>query len=197
MTLPETPQTTKSSTRVTRQFAKATINVIHEESQYFEESLDSPKFNPIMITSITKWKDLTKPFTQSHTTVPSLALEDRELAFNNFNSNNVNEWNIDGKTEYNIMHMLQHMTMIFTTYQTAYEGSEEAIANVMVSGFSGQLKGWWDTYLIEDQKSSTLSAVKTNDDDEPILNDDRKTIPDVFNTLIFTIVNHFIGDPSL
>ncbi|XLV02595.1 hypothetical protein S245_016932, partial [Arachis hypogaea] len=38
--------------------------------------------------------------------------------------------NIDGKTEYNIMSMLQPMTMVGTAYQAAHETFEEAIANV-------------------------------------------------------------------
>ncbi|XP_029152802.1 uncharacterized protein [Arachis hypogaea] len=67
----------------------------------------------------------------------------------------------------------------------------KAIANVIVSGFSGQLKGWWDNYLSDNQKYSIFSAIKVNDQepDEPI--------PDAVNTLIFTIASHFIGDPSL
>ncbi|QHN97577.1 uncharacterized protein DS421_18g628530 [Arachis hypogaea] len=56
---------------------------------------------------------------------PDLALEERELGFVSFNANNVYEWNIDGKTEYNIMSMLQHMTMVGTAYQAAHETSEE------------------------------------------------------------------------
>ncbi|QHO49883.1 Polyprotein [Arachis hypogaea] len=95
------------------------------------------------------------------------------------------------------MHMLQHMKMVSTAYQTAHESSKEAIANVIVSGFSGQLKGWWDNYLTNDEKDAILSAVKTNDNGEPILNENGETIPDAVSTLIFTIANHFIGDPSL
>ncbi|QHO07565.1 uncharacterized protein DS421_14g464800 [Arachis hypogaea] len=86
---------------------------------------------------------LTKPSAYGYNRVstPDLALEERELGFVNFNSNNVYEWNIDDKTEFNIISMLQHMTMVGTSYQAAHETSEEAIANVIVSGFSGQLKG--------------------------------------------------------
>ncbi|KAL4344684.1 hypothetical protein AHAS_Ahas11G0203000 [Arachis hypogaea] len=152
-----------------------------------------------MTTSITKWKGLTKPHQHYHlqNTTHDLALEDRELGFNSLNANNVYEWNIDGKTENNFMHMLKHMTMVCTAYQTAHESSEEAIANFIVSGFSGQLKGWWDNYLTNDEKDAILSAVKTDDNGEPILNKNGKTILDAISTLIFTIENHFIGDPSL
>ncbi|QHN78422.1 uncharacterized protein DS421_19g661240 [Arachis hypogaea] len=199
MTISDTPQITESSTRVTRQSAKMSINVLYEESQDSDNGSDSPRINPIMTTSITKWKGLTKPHQHYHlqNTAPDLVLEDRELGFNSFNANNVYEWNIDEKMEYNIMHMLQHITMVCTAYQTAHESSEEAIANVIVSGFSGQLKGWWDNYLTNDEKDAILSAVKTNDNGKPILNENGETIPDAVRTLIFTIANHFIGDPSL
>ncbi|XP_015949916.1 uncharacterized protein LOC107474791 [Arachis duranensis] len=75
--------------------------------------------------------------------------------------------------------------------------SEEAIANAIVSGFNGQLKGWWDNYLSDSQKYSIFSAIKVNNQNEPIIGDDREPIPDAVNTLIFTIASHFIGDPSL
>ncbi|QHO29031.1 uncharacterized protein DS421_7g221780 [Arachis hypogaea] len=84
-----------------------------------------------------------------------------------------------------------------TAYQAAHETSEEAIANVIVSGFSGQLKGWWDNYLSDNQKHSIFSAIKVNDQNEPIIGDNGEPIPDAINTLIFTIASHFIGDPSL
>ncbi|QHO00646.1 uncharacterized protein DS421_13g408220 [Arachis hypogaea] len=66
MTIPDTPQTTESSTRVTRQSAKTSINVIQEELQDSEDGLDSPRINPITTNSITKWKDLTKPYPHYH-----------------------------------------------------------------------------------------------------------------------------------
>ncbi|XP_057723802.1 uncharacterized protein LOC130939733 [Arachis stenosperma] len=87
--------------------------------------------------------------------------------------------------------------MVGIAYQAAHDTSEEAIANVIVSGFSGQLKGWWDNYLSDNQKHSIFSAIKVNDQNEPIISDDGEPIPDAVNTLIFTIASHFIGDPSL
>nr|KYP40959.1 polyprotein [Cajanus cajan] len=135
-------------------------------------------------------------YTNKYLQVLDLAIEDKDLNNSSFNANNVYEWNIDGKSEYNIMHMLQHMTMVCTAYQTAHESSEEAIANIIVSGFTRQLKGWWDHYLIEAQKLGIFSAVKIDDNGEPIFNNG-ETIPDAVNTLIFTIAQHFIGDPSL
>ncbi|XP_027934064.1 uncharacterized protein LOC114189651 [Vigna unguiculata] len=123
-------------------------------------------------------------------------MEDTSTKTNGFNTNNVYEWNIDGKSEYNIMQMLQHMTMVCTAYQTAHDSTEEAIASIIVSSFTGQLKGWWDQYLTEAQKSDIFLAVKIDDNGDPIYNNG-ETIPDAVNTLVFTIAQHFIGDPSL
>ena len=95
------------------------------------------------------------------------------------------------------MNTLQHMTMVATVYQTSHECSEETIIDILVTGFFGQLKGWWDNYLTNEEKWKIYSALKTNLNGKVITNDDDKEIPDVVNTLIFTIAQHFIGDPSL
>ncbi|QHO06753.1 uncharacterized protein DS421_14g457500 [Arachis hypogaea] len=203
-TVPETPNSGESTSRIQTRSSKAVNALCHESNDSSSEQSDdshksSLKISPILTNSLTKWKGLTKPSVYSYNRVsaPDLALEERELGFVSFNANNVYEWNIDGKTEYNIMSMLQHMTMVGTAYQAAHETSEEAIANVIVSSFSGQLKGWWDNYLSDNQKHSIFSAIKINDQNELIIGEDGEPIPDTVNTLIFTIASHFIGDPSL
>uniref|UniRef100_A0A0R0H5H8 Uncharacterized protein n=1 Tax=Glycine max TaxID=3847 RepID=A0A0R0H5H8_SOYBN len=72
--------------------------------------------------------------------------------------------------------------MVATAYQTSHECSEETIIDILVAEFSRQLKG---------------CAVKTDLNGKVITNDDDKEIPDAVNTLIFTIAQHFNGDPSL
>ena len=71
-----------------------------------------------------------------------ISLERGEINFKSFSANNIYEWNIDAQTEYNIMNTLQHMTMVAMAYQTSHECSEETIMDILVEGFSGQLKGW-------------------------------------------------------
>ena len=44
--------------------------------------------------------------------------------------------------------------MVATTYQTSHECSEETIIDILVAGFSGQLKGWWDNYLTNEEKEA-------------------------------------------
>ncbi|MED6148711.1 hypothetical protein PIB30_055438, partial [Stylosanthes scabra] len=120
-TVPETPtNSSESISRIQTHSSKA-INIIDQESSESSDSDQSQnsnettlKVSPIMTNFMTKWKGLTKPFTHNYNCISALdlALEERELGFVSFNANNVYEWNIDGKTEYNIMSMLQHMTMV-------------------------------------------------------------------------------------
>jgi hypothetical protein len=71
---------------------------------------------------------------------------------NNYNANNIYEWNIDGYSEYNIMSKLQLMTMVATTCKTSDKCSDQLTSHVLEAGFTGQLKGWWDTHLSEKDK---------------------------------------------
>ncbi|QHO58653.1 uncharacterized protein DS421_3g92460 [Arachis hypogaea] len=204
-TVPETPTNSGESTsRIQTRSSKA-INALGNDSnessseQSDDSGKSSLKVSPIMTNSLTKWKGLTKSSAYGYNRVSALdlALEERELGFVSCNANNVYEWNIDDKTEYTIMSMFQHMTMVAIAYQASHETSEEAIANVIVAGFSGQPKGWWDNYLSDSKKYLIFSAIKVNDQNEPIIGEDGEPIPDAVNTLIFIIASHFIGDPSL
>ena len=68
---------------------------------------------------------------------------------------------------------------------------------MLVTGFSGTLRGWWDSYLTEDSKESIKNAVKKNDEGLPIFDESiGRGILDGVNTLIYTILKHFVGTPS-
>jgi len=130
-------------------------NIINEDSDQNSEntteigSVSEKDINPI---NSKHWKTPSKLYYQ-RLTAPDLLLQERdENNFKSFSANNIYEWNIDVQIEYNIMNTLQHMTMVATTYQTSHECSEETIIDILVAGFSGQLKGWWDNYLTNDEK---------------------------------------------
>ncbi|EYU31812.1 hypothetical protein MIMGU_mgv1a025442mg, partial [Erythranthe guttata] len=60
-----------------------------------------------------------------------------------YDGRSINEWNIDGMSEYQIQTVIHYMTMFAKAC------------------FTGQLKGWWDFYLPEETKAHILQAVKT------------------------------------
>ncbi|KAH1215118.1 hypothetical protein GmHk_13G036344 [Glycine max] len=184
--IPDTPQASENTSKMVTRSTSKLINVINEDS-------DQNSDNTTEIGSKTPSK-----LYYQHPTAPDLLSEERgENNFRSFSPNNIYEWNVDAQMEYNIMNTLQHMTMVATAYQTSHECSEETIIDILVAGFSGQLKGWWDNYLTNEEKSKIYSAVKTDLNGKVITNDDDKEIPDTVNTLIFAIAQHFIGDPSL
>jgi hypothetical protein len=49
--------------------------------------------------------------------------------------------------EYNILNTLQQMTMAANAYKTQTGTPDKAIVELLIAGFSGQLKGWWDYHL--------------------------------------------------
>ncbi|KAH9792879.1 hypothetical protein KPL71_004329 [Citrus sinensis] len=153
----------------------------------------NPKANKI------HW-DLALPTVKSP---PDLAINNRPSALNQsrFNASSVYEWNIDGMSEYNILGLLQQMTMAANAYKThAYKTqsgtSDKAIAEILIAGFTGQLKGWWDHLLTKLQQLDILNSIQVDENSAPILDEFNSPIQDVVATLILTISLHFIGDPS-
>ena len=88
---------------------------------------------------------------------------------------------IDGLTEQNIINKMSHMSMVGIAYQNNHDLDQPEIVNLLVTGFSGTLLGWWDSYLTKDSKESIKNAVKKNDEGLPIFDEsigrgDRKSV---------------------
>ena len=78
-------------------------------------------------------------------TFPDMQFEERnQYTQASYTSDTIYEWNIDGMTEYNILTKLQEMTMVSTAYKLNNRLPDHAVAQTIVAGFTGQLKGWWD-----------------------------------------------------
>ncbi|KAH9743016.1 hypothetical protein KPL70_003158 [Citrus sinensis] len=131
-------------------------------------------------------------------TPPDLAIDNRPSALNQsqYNASSVYEWNIDGMSEYNILGLLQQMTMAANAYKTQAGTSDRAISEILIAGFTGQLKGWWDHLLTNQQQLEILNSIQVDENGVPILDEFNNPIQDAVATLIITISLHFIGDPS-
>ncbi|KAH9657342.1 hypothetical protein KPL70_023038 [Citrus sinensis] len=130
--------------------------------------------------------------------LPDLAIDNRPSTLNQsrFNASSVYEWNIDGMSEYNSLGLLQQMTMTANAYKTQSGTSDKAIAEILIAGFTSQLKGWWDHLLTKQQQLDILNAIQIDENGAPILDEFNNLIQDTVATLILTISLHFIGDPS-
>ncbi|KAL0004123.1 hypothetical protein SO802_011684 [Lithocarpus litseifolius] len=107
------------------------------------------------------------------------------------------EWNIDGLSEQEIINKMAQMSMVGTAYLNNHSYGHSEIVELLVTGFTGTLRGWWDSYFTEESRDSIKSAVKKDDEGFPIFNENQgRGIPDGVNTLIYTILKHFVGTPS-
>ncbi|KAH9696764.1 hypothetical protein KPL71_023319 [Citrus sinensis] len=179
---PDTPQSSKIGVLEQDQ-----VSIASSDLEAFTET-PIPKANKI------HW-ELALPTSKS---APDLTIDNRPSALNQarYNASSVYEWNIDGMSEYNILGVLQQMTMAANAYKTQSGTSDKAIAEILIAGFTGQLKGWWDHLLTKLQQLDILNAIQIDENGSPILDEINNPIQDAVATLILTISLHFIGDPS-
>ena len=67
--------------------------------------------------------------------------------------------------------------MVGIADQNNHDLDQPEIVNLLVTVFSGTLRGWWDSYLTEESRDSIRHAVKKNDEGQ---------------TILFTKITHFI-----
>jgi hypothetical protein len=89
------------------------------------------------------------------------------------------------------------MSMVANAYDTNQNLSHPKIVDLLATGFSGTLLNWWDKHLTEGSREDIRKAVKKTEDGLPIF---YKKVgrgePDGVNTLIYTIIKHFVDTPS-
>ncbi|GAV91738.1 hypothetical protein CFOL_v3_35128, partial [Cephalotus follicularis] len=113
-----------------------------------------------------------------------------------YQSGTIYEWNIDGMNEYHIINKLQEMTMVSNAHKIK-NNSDKTVANILIAGFTGQIKCWWDNVLTTQQQTEILEAIQVNELKEPILdNNNNETIEDAVSILIYNITKYFIRDPT-
>ncbi|KAH9750856.1 hypothetical protein KPL71_014042 [Citrus sinensis] len=166
----------------------------HDQSSIASSDIEAFKDESIPKSNKIHW-ELALPTVR---TPPDLAIDNRPSALNQsrFNASSVYEWNIDGMSEYNILGLLQQMTMAANAYKTQQGTSDKAIAEILIAGFIGQLKGWWDHLLTKQQQIDILNSIQVDENGAPILDEFNSPIQDAVATLILTVSLHFIGDPS-
>ncbi|KAH9668179.1 hypothetical protein KPL70_021323 [Citrus sinensis] len=175
------------------QFSK--IGVLEQDQMSIASSdLEAFKEEPVPKTNKIHW-ELALPTVSSP---PDLAIDNRPSALNqsHFNASSIYEWNINGMSEYNILGLLQQMTMAANAYKTQQGTSDKATTEILIASFIGQLKGWWDHLLTKQQQLDILNSIQTDENGAPICDEFNSPIQDAVTTLILTISLHFIGDPS-
>ena len=177
--------TSSSSSRISSDNEK---EIEQLENQF--RGLEVKKLHHPTPTSLTKnWYP--KP------TSPNLQYEERN-GNNQFSesSGKLYEWNIDGLSEQEILNKIQHMTMVANNYLNEGRPYTEVI-ELIALGFTRKLLQWWSNYLTKESKEDIKNAIQ-KDEEGTLIFDEHigRGISDGVNTLIYTIMKHFVGKPS-
>lgn len=81
------------------------------------------------------------------------------------------------------------------------QNSDNAICKMIIAGFTGQLRGWWDNFLSSEEKYAITNAYKeevkrelgTREDGKPVEKITTHKVEDAVYTLVLTILEHFNG----
>ena len=80
----------------------------------------------------------------SRPTPPDMQFEERVFQTQFFVfTDKIYEWNIDGLSEQEIINKMSHTSMVCIAYQNNHDLDQPEIVNLLVTGFSGTLRGWW------------------------------------------------------
>ena len=94
------------------------------------------------------------------------------------------------------MNKIRHLTMVANNYLNDGRNHTEVI-DLLALGFTRKLLSWRDNYLIEVSRDQIKSVVKKYEDGNPIFDESiGMDVLDGVNTLIYTIIDHFIGISS-
>ena len=92
------------------------------------------------------------------------------------------------------------MMMTAGTYKLQGHKSDHQIAQVLVTGFTGQLKDWWDKYLDEATRKQILShyvirsTTQIIKEEGPLTKTDvqHERVEDAVKTLIYTLIERIL-----
>ncbi|KAG5585430.1 hypothetical protein H5410_045864 [Solanum commersonii] len=74
--------------------------------------------------------------------------------------------------------------LMYSTICKTNKNSDKTIADMIIAGFTGQLKGWWDNYLNQEQRDKVLLAIKQEGE---------QFTQNTVYTLVLNIIEHFSG----
>lgn len=106
-----------------------------------------------------------------------------------YHEKTIYEWNIDGKTEYQIFETIHHI-MMYATLCKQNDNTDHQICRFLVNEFTGILKGWWDNALTAIQRTKILQYYKEELNPITSLLTRRE---DACYTLVQAILHHFVG----
>ncbi|ONI14250.1 hypothetical protein PRUPE_4G270900 [Prunus persica] len=107
-----------------------------------------------------------------------------------YDRSSIVEWNINGLTEYQIINTMKHMMMYATASKIKGNG-DRRVAEAIIAGFFGQLKGY------DSAMTKILNAQSVHDPATGVIKSEKVYQEDAVNSLIYTITLYFVGTIEL
>ncbi|KAG5629491.1 hypothetical protein H5410_001208 [Solanum commersonii] len=109
-----------------------------------------------------------------------------------YSGSEIYEWNLDGLTDRQLT-ILVHRMLMYATSCKSVNNTDGTICKMIIAGFTGQLRGWWDNYMTLDAKAAVINAKATAEGVDNLGFVLVKNREDVVYTLVLTILEHFSG----
>ena len=77
-----------------------------------------------------------------------------------YSGNEVYELNIDALTERQVSIVVHRMLMYSSICRHTNNNNDHAICKMIIAGFTGQLRGWWDNFLTPEERYAIMNAYK-------------------------------------
>ncbi|XP_070025110.1 uncharacterized protein [Nicotiana sylvestris] len=127
-------------------------------------------------------------------TPQDVLIEERDWNQTNtsYSGSEIYEWNLDGLTNRQVT-ILVHRMLMYSTICKSVKNTDITICKIIIAGFTGQLRGWWDNYLSVEEKALVINATTIDEGVDNISMALVKGREDAVYTLILTILEHFNG----
>ncbi|KAG5580110.1 hypothetical protein H5410_050737 [Solanum commersonii] len=102
------------------------------------------------------------------------------------------EWNLDGLTDRQLT-ILVHRMLMYATICKSVNNTDRTICKMIIAGFTGQLRDWWDNYMTLDAKATVINTKATAEGVDNLGFALVKNREDAVYTLVLTILEHFSG----
>ncbi|KAG5605746.1 hypothetical protein H5410_027238 [Solanum commersonii] len=86
-----------------------------------------------------------------------------------------------------------HRMLMYTTICKSVSNTDKTICKMIIAGFTGQLRGWWDNYMPSDARATVINAKATNEGVDNLGFTLVQNREDAVYTLLLTILEHFSG----
>ncbi|KAG5591107.1 hypothetical protein H5410_041621 [Solanum commersonii] len=127
-------------------------------------------------------------------TPQDVLIEERDWSQTNisYSGSEIYEWNLDGLTDRQLT-ILVHRMLMYATICKSVNNIDRTICKMIIAGFTGQLRGWWDNYMSLEAKATVLNAKAVNGGVDNLGFALVKNREDAVYTLVLTILEHFNG----